>query len=289
MGRLDHLGDAVRRLAAVAEDAGLHGAGKLSDIAGREAGGTLEDWDRARRAVVAKSPHTMAFMADPVAVAAAQYPPALRHEAVAIAADEGFQNVSPGQRVIVLAHPTRNALFFPGSWNAAGYAHYRPRANRAGMIELAAGAKMQEGELEAALAHEARHMLEQPDLGAALAPLDDAYEQNMGLFRSRGRFPSARFAYLSSPGEEMARLGDLRARYASATGRLISNADEAEEAMQMMSRAQGGVGGGFSGEDRQFYMTGRQGSDAIRERQDWLLQKLLSIAPAAAMSGGSEE
>lgn len=278
----DKMGEAIRRLLAVADDTGMVNAGRLGDIAGREAGGSLEDWERARKRVLTKSPHTMAFMADPVNVVAQQYPKAMRDDAIAVALDEfGFQNVLPGQKMIALAHPSRNALFALDSPLAGGWAHYKPYAKRAGMMELAAGHKVTEHELRRALHHEARHMIEQGSVESALSPLDDAYEINMGLFGSRGKFPQKQFEYLSSPYEEMARLGDLRARYAGLRGKLISSDDEAEEAMQMMARNEAGVGDGFLPDEREFYTKGRQGSDAIRARQDWLLQRLLAVPMAA--------
>lgn len=281
MGVMNRAGRAIAEL--IASMRGMEHAGPLRAASGH--GISSAEWDAARR-MIKGAPE--AFVGDPVELLARQYPNELRDQALAIAADAGFQNVAPGRMMIAAAHPTRNVLFDLGSGDAAGRA-YRHAGRRPGLIELAAGPELDD--IGPALLHEARHVIENPGLSAALEPLDEAYmDAWQALKNARGRARPAEFDYLASPGEEMARLGDVRANYAQRTGRLIEDADDAEDAMRLM--AAGAMQVGLHPNERQFYDIARRASPSVRDRQNWLLQSLLAapvaVGVGAASMGGDE-
>jgi hypothetical protein len=292
------------RLSRVLEERGLEPAGTLKDVEasliGRPSqepgpgGVTTQDWIRAVSGFPDAPNSTPVYVVDPIQAVASQYPAALRDEAIDIA--KRFQipvvpsKTQPGlldgslrfqmalgesdPRAIVLAYPNRRNV----DRSASGVAHAGVAGRRPGLVEVAAGRQNSPEFFDRVLLHELRHTLEGGGLGA---PYDlggyKAWRTPRALVGPREK------SYLSRTGEEVARFGDARARYAQHSGRLIADADEAEHAAEMILSNQHGLGAGFYAPERAFYQAAREADPNIRAHQNRLLQGLLSVpAPIAA-------
>ena len=246
-------------------------------------------WTRMLRGFQKSPASTPVYVVDPVNAVASQYPAALREEAVDAARrfrmpamQKGLGGYAglpyqpalghPDPRAVVFAYPRRR-IVEPG---AAGLAHFGARYDAPGLVEVAAGRGVSPQQFDRVLLHELRHTLEGDGMRALLPA---GVYQDVRLPRSVVS-PSKK-EYLSRAGEEAARFGDARARYAQHTGRLISSDDEAELAADMILSNRHGLGEGFYGSERNFYRAAREADTTVREHQNRLLQRILSITPLA--------
>lgn len=291
MGKLDTLGDAIRRLASgyglqpsVPKPNDMHDLGP-----------------RLRRS------HAEWYAGDPVSVVSRQYPESLREQAIEAA--RGLRVPHPGSQSGKLLVPLQGAIedqatlpvlvaAFPGrselSPNTAGLAIRSASPYDRGLVALASKG-MSDESAETLLLHEMRHTLEGGNsLGRPSAPYANTklparhYDEATDSFY---RMAPADKNYLSRASEEAVRFADARARYAREFGRLIGSGDEAEEAARMALANERGIGEGFHPSERLFYRLAREASPEIRARQNMLLQRLLAIAPitAAAMAGSGDK
>lgn len=229
-----------------------------------------------------KSPNsTPVYVTDPVQAVASQYPIELRQQAIDAArqfqmptgpdSSRLFQSALAleNPQAVILAYPRRRVVE-PG---AAGLAHFGAVRNRPGMVEVAAGRDNKPEFFDRVLLHELRHTLEG--------------EGMHGRYRYGGyqdwRTPDqllispSKKEYLSRTGEEVARFGDARARYALHSGQLISDPDEAEKAAALILDNRFGLGEGFYAPERGFYKAAREADPSIRAHQNRLLQGLLAV------------
>lgn len=255
--------------------------------------GQLE-WDRPLRMLRRSPGYAPVYVADPVHAVASQYPEQLRGQAIDVA--KRFQLPIGGggmmfQRAImdrgpaiVVAYPRRQEL--EGGWS--GMATMGSSSSHPGLAEVAAGRGVSSEEFDRTLVHELRHTLEGDgqsaryvhpgwkDVSVPTKLYDEASDSIYGL-------PKATQRYLSLVQEEAARFADARARYANESGRLIDNADEADEVARAALAGERGLGDGFLPSERAFYRRARKDSPEIRKHQNAILQGLLSILPAAAV------
>jgi len=186
---------------------------------------------------------------------------------------------SADPRAIVLAYPGRKNV----DRTATGLAHSGVSGDSPGIVEVAAGRQNSPEFFDRVLLHELRHTLEGGGLGASY---------DLGGYNNWMAPPSLigtqQKRYLSRTGEEVARFGDARARYAQHSGRLIADADEAEHAAEMILANQHGLGAGFYAPERDFYQAARAADPNIRAHQNRLLQGLLAV-PAAIAIGSSQD
>lgn len=292
------------RFAGVLQKRGMAHVGTIKDIEadmiGRPShelgpgGITPNTWVSMLR-VFEKSPDsTPVYVGDPVAAVASQYPVELRQQAIDTARQfqmplrKGgamrFQMAlgEPDQKAVLLAYPRRRVV----ESGATGLAHFGARGNAPGLIEVAAGRAIRPEYFDRVLLHELRHTLEGGGMGA---PYSIGGYQDWRMPREGAVVGPAKKSYLSQTGEEVARFGDARARYATHTGRLISDEDEAERAAEMILSNRFGLGEGFYNDERAFYRAAREADSNIRAHQNRLLQRILSLGPAAALPYTAEE
>lgn len=328
MGKLDELGDAVRRLAkssdeqmellplseeqiqrliaidpwakkpkqtmdrfaGVLQERGLEHVGTIRDVEADMIGrpshepgpGGIEPnrWLRMLQGFPKSPNSTPVYVANPVNAVASQYPAALREEAIdtarrfqmplrrggAFQFQMALNNRNP--QAVLLAYPRRR-IVEPG---ASGLAHLGARNDAPGLVEVAAGRDVSPKFFDRVLLHELRHTLEGDGLGGSYSV--GGYQD---VRMPRSVVDPRTKEYLSRTGEEVARFGDARARYAQHTGRLISSDDEAEAAAEMILSNQHGLGEGFYPRERDFYKAAREADTNVREHQNRLLQRILSI------------
>jgi hypothetical protein len=289
------------RLAEVLEMRGLEPAGPISAVKASlvgmpshepgPGGLSARQWVRAAAEFPDSPSSTPLYVVDPVKAVASQYPEALRDEAVEIAKQfqmplrRGgalrFQMAlgTPDPRAVVLAYPGRQSVD-PG---ASGRAISGVDRDATGLVQVAAGRQISPEFFDRVLLHELRHTLEGGGLGAtySIGGYQD-WQAPRSLVSPRKK------NYLSSTGEEAARFGDARARYARHSGRLISDDDEAEHAAKMILANEHGLGGGFYAPERAFYQAAREADSNIRAHQNRILQGLLTV-PAVVAAGASQD
>jgi hypothetical protein len=289
----------MERFAGVLDQRGMERAGTIKEIEasmiGRPShepgpGGIVPNrWVSMLQGFPKSPDSTPVYVVNPVDAVSSQYPAALREEAVDAArrfrmpmqkglggyAGLPYQPAlgNPDPRAVGFAYPRRR-IVEPG---AAGLAHFGARYDAPGLVEVAAGRGVSPQQFDRVLLHELRHTLEGEGMRAMLPA---GVYQDVRLPRSV--VSPRKKEYLSRVGEEVARFGDARARYAQHTGRLISSDDEAEAAAEMILSNQHGLGEGFYGSERNFYRAARDADSNVREHQNRLLQRILSIAPIAA-------
>lgn len=289
----------IDRFSSVLEKRGLEHLGTIKDVEASMIGmpshsagpGGLEPdfWVRMLRGFPKSPDSTPLYVTNPVEAVASQYPPELRQQAIDTAKQFQMPVGSGGStrfqwalalddpKAVVLAYPRRRVVG-PG---AAGLAHFGAVRGRPGLVEVAAGRDNSPEFFDRVLLHELRHTLEGDGIHA---PYRYGGYQNWTAPRGL----SAKKDYLSRTGEEAARFGDARARYAHHSGKLISDPDEAERAAEMILANEFGLGGGFYAPERAFYKAARDADPAIRAHQNRLLQGLLSV-PAVISAMGDEE
>lgn len=271
-------GDVRRSLAGLPPSA--QGPGGLS----------AADWVRVLREMPDAPDYTAAYVADPVRAVASQYPEHLREQAIDVArrfqtpigggASVLFQRAlgDKDPRAVIMAYPRRSAV---GS-GYSGMAVLGATPNTPGLAEVAAGRGISERNFDGILLHELRHTLEgdgmnakwrHPAWGEWTMP-KRIYDESADAFYKYG--PGNK-EYLSRLQEEAARFADARARYAQESGRLIDNADEADEVARAALAGERGLGDGFNDAERAFYRAARVASPALRAHQNKLLQGLLSV------------
>lgn len=288
------------RFAGVLDQRGLERVGTIKDVdeatylaapealvAGRPSHGPggidPKHWTRMLQGFQQSPGSTPVYVVNPVDAVASQYPAALREEAVDIAKGyrlpmrkgSGYSGLpvqvalkNPDPKSVVFAYPRRR-IVAPG---ASGLAHFGARSDAPGLVEVAAGREVSPEFFDSVLLHELRHTLEGPRM---VEQYGHGGYQDVPMPRSF--VDPRRKQYLSRTGEEAARFGDARARYAQHTGRLISSDDEAEAAAEMILSNQHGLGEGFYSNERDFYKAAREADANVRDHQNRLLQRILSI------------
>jgi hypothetical protein len=291
----------MERFAGVLDQRGLEHAGTMKDLEasmiGRSSpgpGGIEPDrWLKMLQGFPKSPDSTPVYVVNPVDAVASQYPAALRAEAVDAAREyrmplrkgSGYGGLqlqvaldNPDPKAVVLAYPRRR-IVEPG---AVGLAHFGARTGAPGLVEVAAGRGVSPERFDRVLLHELRHTLEGDRMFNRYSA--GGYQD---VPMPRSFVDPRKKEYLSRTGEEAARFGDARARYAQRMGRLISSDDEAEAAAEMILSNQHGLGEGFYDNERNFYRVAREADANVREHQNRLLQRLLSIAPLAAGAAAS--
>lgn len=282
------------RMADVISRRGLEHVGNIKDLEASAIGaassapgpGGLESgkWAKLLAGFPDSPDSTPVYVANPIEAVASQYPPELRAQAIDTArrfqmpmrsgGSILFQHAlkDPAQKAVILAYPRRQTVD-----GAAGLAHFGARGDAPGLVEIAAGRNISPEFFDRVLLHELRHTLEGGGLGARYSV--GGYQD----WRAPQSVVSARKKeYLSGTGEEVARFGDGRARYAQRTGRLIADNEEAEHAADMILSNRLGLGEGFYAPERAFYRAAREADPNIRAHQNKLLQGLLSVPAAVA-------
>jgi hypothetical protein len=290
------------RLAGVISRRGLENVGTIKDVEASmiglpsnepgPAGVEARHWIRSVSGFPKSPDSTPVYVVDPIKAVASQYPEALREEAIATArkfqmplrngGSMLFQMAlsNPNPKSIVLAYPGRQSVE-PG---AAGLAHAGVAGDSPGLVEVAAGRQNSQAFVDRVLLHELRHTLEGGGMGASYSI--GGYQD----WRAPRSVASARKKqYLGSTGEEVARFGDARARYAQHSGRLIADDDEAEYAARLILENQHGLGDGFYAPERVFYRAAREADPNIRAHQNRLLQGLLSVPGVVAAGATADE
>lgn len=263
----------------------------LSSDATGPGGLSPQDWMQVLDAIPDAPNYTPVYVVNPVEAVASQYPIELRQQAIEAArqfrmpiGEHGttqFQSALAldNPRAVVMAYPRRRSAA-PG---AAGQASLGAARNRPGVVEVAAGRDNSPEFFDRVLLHELRHTLEGDGMHAK-------YQYGGYGNWDTPRALAFKKEYLSGTGEEAARFGGARARYALHSGNLIDNPDEAERAAELILDNRFDLGGDFYERERAFYKAAREADPRIRAHQNRLLQGLLSVPGAvAAMSGGPED
>lgn len=286
------------RFEPVLQKRGVENIGTIKDVEASLIGmppdaagpGGLEPhfWTRMLRGFPKSPDSTPMYVTNPVEAVASQYPLELRQQAIDNARQFQMSDarinsgVEPrlfqsalsleDPRAVLLAYPRRRVVE-PG---AAGLAHFGAVRNRPGLAEVAAGRGNSPDFFDRVMLHELRHTLEGDGLNAKYRY--GGY-QDWKMPKSLAIGP-AKKDYLSQTGEEVARFGDGRARYAQLTNSLIADEAEAEKAASYILENRFGLGEGFYAPERAFYKAAREADPAIRAHQNRLLQGLLAVPPA---------
>lgn len=299
------------RLAGVLENRGLQGVGAWGDItkglrgmppdAIGPGGLTTRDWVKVVGELRNAPDYAPAYVTNPVAAVASQYPEHLRSQAIDAAsrfqipigksASILFQRalLDDGLKSVVLAYPRRQSV----GQGYSGMASLGATPRTPGLAEVAAGRDISAKKFDSILLHELRHTLEGDGIMAKWRhPAWEDWTMPRRLYDEQAdayyRYGPQNKEYLSGLQEEVARFADARARYANESGRLIDNADEADEVARAALANERGLGAGFNSSERAFYRAAREASPEIRAHQNRLLQGLLSV-PAVVGAMGDEE
>lgn len=276
------------RFEPVLKKRGIEHLGTIRDVeaamigmpSGAEGPGGLEPnfWVKMLRGFPKSPDSTPVYVTNPVQAVASQYPPELRQQAIEAARQfqmpvgESGTTLFQGAlalddpKAVVLAYPRRRVVE-PG---AAGLAHFGAVRGRPGLVEVAAGRENSPAFFDRVLLHELRHTLEGDGLNAP-------YRYGGYQHWTAPRALAPKKDYLGRTGEEVARFGDARARYALHSGKLIDSPDEAERAAELILDNRFDLGGGFYEQERAFYKAAREADPRIRAHQNRLLQSLLSV------------